>query len=83
MKNNKKSSSKNKGQYYMYGTHAVLAAANNKSRKIQRIYCLSKHEEDLRKKIPHIPIITVQNDFITKIIGKDQTRFHAERIQGF
>lgn len=56
----------------MYGTHAVLAAANNKSRKTHHIYCLSKHEEELRKKILHIPITTVQNDFITKIAGKDQ-----------
>ncbi|MDP5109796.1 MAG: 23S rRNA (guanosine(2251)-2'-O)-methyltransferase RlmB [Rickettsiaceae bacterium] len=73
MKTNKKTSPKNKGQYYMYGTHAVLAAANNKSRKINHIYCLAKHEEELRKEISHIPITTVQNDFITKIVGKDQT----------
>ena len=73
MKNNKKPAATNKGQYYMYGTHAVLAAANNKSRNIKQIYCLFKHADELKKKIPHIPIETVQNDFIIKKIGKDQT----------
>lgn len=73
MKNNKKSATVNKGQYYMYGTHAVLAAANNKSRNIKQIYCLSKHASELKKKIPNIPVEVVQNDFIIKKIGKDQT----------
>ena len=73
MKNNKKLAAANKGQYYMYGTHAVLAAAKNKSRNIKQIYCLSKHADELKKKIPNIPVEIVQNDFIIKKIGKDQT----------
>ena len=73
MKNNKKHPSVNKGQYYMYGTHAVIAAANNKSRNITQIYCLPRQEEELGKKIKHIPIEIVSNEFITKKIGKDQT----------
>ena len=56
----------------MYGTHAVLAAANNKSRNIKQIYCLSKHANELKKKIPNTPVEVVQNDFIIKKIGKDQ-----------
>jgi 23S rRNA (guanosine2251-2'-O)-methyltransferase len=72
MKNNKKPTSLTKGQYYMYGTHAVLAATKNKNRNIKQIYCLAKQEDELKKKIPHLPIEIVQNDFITKKIGKDQ-----------
>lgn len=56
----------------MYGAHAVLAAAKNKSRNIKQIYCLSKHADELKKKIPNISIEIVQNDFIIKKIGKDQ-----------
>lgn len=56
----------------MYGTHAVLAATKNKNRHIKQIYCLAKQEEELKNKIPHLPIEIVQNDFITKKIGKDQ-----------
>ena len=56
----------------MYGTHAVLAAAKNKSRNIKQIYCLSKHADELKKKIPNISIEIVQNDFIIKKVGKDQ-----------
>lgn len=73
MKNNKKPTATNKGQYYMYGTHAVLAAAKNKSRNIKQIYCLSKHADELKKKILNVPVEIVQNDFIIKKIGKDQT----------
>ena len=73
MKNHKKLNSLTKGQYYMYGTHAVVAAANNKDRNIKQIYCLAKQADELKKKIPHLPIEIVQNDFITKKIGKDQT----------
>ena len=73
MKNNKKLTATNKGQYYMYGTHAVLAAAKNKSRNIKQIYCLSKHADELKKKILNVPVEIVQNDFIIKKIGKDQT----------
>lgn len=57
----------------MYGTHAVIAAANNKSRNITQIYCLPRQKEELGKKIKHIPIEIVSNEFITKKIGKDQT----------
>jgi 23S rRNA (guanosine2251-2'-O)-methyltransferase len=71
MKNNKKPNTITKGQYYMYGTHAVVAAANNKDRYIKQIYCLTRQEDELKKKIPHLPIEVVQNDFITKKIGKD------------
>lgn len=57
----------------MYGTHAVLSAAKNKSRNIKQIYCLSKHADELKKKILNVPVEIVQNDFIIKKIGKDQT----------
>lgn len=57
----------------MYGTHAVLAAASNKSRHIKQIYCLPQREHELKKKITNIPIELVQNDFIIKKIGQNQT----------
>lgn len=56
----------------MYGTHAVLAAAKNPNRNLTQIYCLPKQAIELQKKIPHINIEVVQNDFITKKIGQDQ-----------
>ena len=73
MKNNKKLAATNKERYYMYGTHAVLAAAKNKSRNIKQIYCLSKHADELKQKILNVPVEIVQNDFIKNKIGKDQT----------
>lgn len=72
MKHHKKSHSLSKAQYYMYGQHAVLAAARNKNRTIKQIYCLQKQFNDLQEKLPHMQIEVVQNDFITKKIGKDQ-----------
>jgi 23S rRNA (guanosine2251-2'-O)-methyltransferase len=72
MKNSRKPNISNKTKYYMYGQHAVIAAANNKNRIIEQIYCLPKQLDALRSKIPHINIKTVENDFITQKIGKDQ-----------
>lgn len=56
----------------MYGQHAVLAAASNKNRTIEQVYCLAKQLDFFRKKIPHISIKTVDNDFITQKIGANQ-----------
>jgi len=56
----------------MYGQHAVLAAARNNNRRIKQIYCLQKQLVELQEKLPHSKIEVVQNDFITKKIGKDQ-----------
>ena len=56
----------------MYGQHAVLAAARNNNRTIKQIYCLQKQLVELQEKLPHSKIEVVQNDFITKKIGKDQ-----------
>jgi len=72
MKNYNKENFINKSQYYMYGQHAVLAAARNNNRRIKQIYCLQKQLVELQEKLPHSKIEVVQNDFITKKIGKDQ-----------
>ncbi len=56
----------------MYGQHAVLAATGNKNRIIEQIYCLPKQLDFFRKKIPHINIKTINNDFITQKIGANQ-----------
>lgn len=72
MKNHKKESFSSKTQYYMYGQHAVLAAACNNNRMVKQIYCLQKQLTELQEKLPHSKIEVVQNDFITKKIGKDQ-----------
>jgi 23S rRNA (guanosine2251-2'-O)-methyltransferase len=72
MKNYNKENFINKSQYYMYGQHAVLAAARNNNRTIKQIYCLQKQLVELQEKLPHSKIEVVQNDFITKKIGKDQ-----------
>ena len=73
MKNNRNKPTANKGQYYMYGTHAVIAAAKNKARNIKQIFCLSKQAQELYKEIPDIPIEIVSVDFINQKIGKEQT----------
>lgn len=72
MAHQQKHSTLNKAQYYMYGQHAVIAAANNKDRIIKQVYCLQKQLPELQKKLPNTCIEVVQNDFITKKIGKDQ-----------
>jgi 23S rRNA (guanosine2251-2'-O)-methyltransferase len=66
MKNHKKES------FYMYGQHAVLAAARNNNRTVKQIYCLQKQLTELQEKLPHSKIEVVRNDFITKKIGKEQ-----------
>lgn len=70
MKNQKKTNTLNKSQYYMYGNHAVLAALQNKNRTIRQLYCLPKQADEFKNKFKHIHIEVVQNDFITKQIGK-------------
>lgn len=60
-----------KGQYFMYGIHTVLAAANNTSRNIQCIYCLDKYKNKLEPRKLNIPILYVDNHFITQKIGKN------------
>ncbi len=72
MENNKKPKILNRTQYYMYGNHAVLAAARNKNRVLKQLYCLPKQAGELQEKLPHINIEIVQNNFITRKIGKDQ-----------
>ena len=72
MKNHKKENFISKSQYYMYGQHAVLAAARNNNRTIKQIYCLQRQLPELQEKLPHSNIEVVQNDFITKKIGRDQ-----------
>lgn len=72
MKNNKKSKTLNKVQYYMYGNHAVLAATRNKNRVFKQLYCLPKQAGKLQEKLPHVNIEIVKNDFIIEKIGKDQ-----------
>lgn len=71
MGNNKKLKTLNKVQYYMYGNHAVLAAALNKNRVFKQLYCLPKQAGKLQEKLPH-NIKIVKNDFIIEKIGKDQ-----------
>ena len=61
---------KDKSQYYMYGTHAVAAAAANKLRTVKKIYCLPKQAELLKSQIKHHEIEIVDNNFINKKIGE-------------
>ena len=56
----------------MYGTHAVLAAINNKNRDIKKIYCLPRFAEEFKKQLTNHNVELVQNDFILKKIGSDQ-----------
>lgn len=74
MTNKKRRNNNKHAQYYMYGNHAVLAAANNKDRKIKQIFCLEKQEKNIKKKLSHLNlnITIVQNDFIIDKIGRDQ-----------
>lgn len=59
-------------EYYMYGIHPILAAAKNKARKIKKIYCLQKNLSLIQNALPqHHCIQVVENDFITKHVGKD------------
>ncbi|RTK93109.1 MAG: 23S rRNA (guanosine(2251)-2'-O)-methyltransferase RlmB [Rickettsiales bacterium] len=62
----------NKTQYYIYGMHAVIAAAHNKNRNVKKIFCLSKQEHILKQNIKNYQIEVVDNNFITQKIGKDQ-----------
>jgi len=55
----------------MYGNHAVHAAIQNKNRTIKQVYCLPKQADEFKNQFKHLNIEIVQNDFITKQIGKD------------
>ncbi len=72
MKNQTRIKNTNKKQYYMYGQHAVIAAAKNNKRNVEQIYCLPKQFKKLQTKLTKTDIKIVQNDFITSKIGKDQ-----------
>ena len=58
--------------YYMYGTHAVFAAAKNPKRKIKAIYCLERQAGAAKNQLKNFDIEIVNNDFITKKIGPGQ-----------
>ncbi|PCJ26956.1 MAG: 23S rRNA (guanosine(2251)-2'-O)-methyltransferase RlmB [Rickettsiales bacterium] len=70
--NNRKASSLNKGQYYMYGKHGVLAALKNENRTVRSVYCLEKQARELKNELHGTHVEIVQNNFITEKIGKDQ-----------
>ncbi|GAB4171117.1 MAG: 23S rRNA (guanosine(2251)-2'-O)-methyltransferase RlmB [Rickettsiaceae bacterium] len=72
MRNRNKPTTQAKSQYYIYGTHAVIAAAKNNKREIKKIFCLPKQAEVVRQKTKNCDIEVVQHDFITKKIGHDQ-----------
>ncbi len=72
MVNSNKIDSFNKSQYYIHGTHAVIAAAKNTERNVKKIFCLGKQESILKQSIKNYPIEVVDNNFITQKIGKDQ-----------
>jgi 23S rRNA (guanosine2251-2'-O)-methyltransferase len=73
MRTKKKQSSYNNDLYYMYGNHPVIAAIKNKSRDIKQIYCLPKYFHEIKSYLPNSKVETVENDFIIKKIGKNQT----------
>ncbi len=60
-----------RSEYYMYGTHAVLAAAKNSNREVKKIFCLPRFADEFKNKLKNHNIEIVQNDFIIKKIGKD------------
>src|SRR5689334_2453234 len=62
----------NKPEYYMYGTHAVLAAMNNPIRHIKKIYCLPKFAQEHKNILKRHIVEIVSNDFIIKKIGSNQ-----------
>ncbi len=72
MRIKKKTNISNRSEYYMYGTHAVLAAAKNNNRDIKKIFCLSRFADEFKNKLKNHDVEIVQNDLIIKKIGKDQ-----------
>ncbi|MFK7973366.1 MAG: 23S rRNA (guanosine(2251)-2'-O)-methyltransferase RlmB [Rickettsiaceae bacterium] len=61
-----------KAQYYIFGTHAVIAAANNPRRKVINIFCLSKQLHTLKSFIKNYELIVVDANFIINNIGQDK-----------
>jgi 23S rRNA (guanosine2251-2'-O)-methyltransferase len=57
----------------MYGKHAVLAALKNKNRQIKQIFCTQKIWDEHQKLLSKFKTDIVQNEFLNKKIGKDQT----------
>ncbi len=67
----KKNNKIKRGNYYMYGNHAVISAANNPTRIIKGIYCLEKNINFLQNKIKNHSINIVDINFINKKLEKN------------